>query len=196
MMSKQSENKREIIARVRPLFKGAGFTKSGYTFNRSAEDGIVQALNFQTARLGNRFTVNLGVSIRELFELMERPGPFPTTGENTLGSTRLDEVLGLMTDLWCSLLSKDVERVVRFLEYALPEAFGWLEERGTRDGILQLWQRGEFDRPVVVAAILHGMGDRDGAEREFRRIYREATSERVRERLRKMADKLEIRGLA
>ncbi len=65
-------------------FKLLGFKKRGRTFNREAETGIIQVINFQSGQFPvgkqyeiptfkndyyGKFTVNLGVCVKELYEI-------------------------------------------------------------------------------------------------------------------------------
>src|SRR5437868_3156941 len=76
----------EIVRSVSPELKAAGFRKKGRTFNRVAEDGFVHVIGFQMGQfpVGNletyvvpglrenlygKYTVNLGVHIREVYEV-------------------------------------------------------------------------------------------------------------------------------
>jgi hypothetical protein len=51
--------------------RGAGFRRFGNTFNREPEGGLVQVLNFQGSDTGERFTVNVGIYVREIDELLD-----------------------------------------------------------------------------------------------------------------------------
>jgi hypothetical protein len=65
-----------VVAALAPVLKDAGFKKRRYSFNRSADDGLVHVFDFQmgpsdppgathipglTDNLHGKFTVNLGV---------------------------------------------------------------------------------------------------------------------------------------
>lgn len=78
-----------IVRSVSPQLKAAGFREKGRAFNRSVEDGLVHVIGFQMGQfpVGNldtyvvpglrenlygKYAVNLGVHIREVYELTSR----------------------------------------------------------------------------------------------------------------------------
>ena len=63
-----------VVSRVSPVLKGVGYRRFGPTFNRGREPGVVQVINFQGSKYGDEFTVNLGVQIRELWDLQAESG--------------------------------------------------------------------------------------------------------------------------
>src|SRR2546428_3665428 len=63
-----------VVSRASPVLKGGGYRRFGPTFNRERESGLIHAGNFQGSKWGDEFTVNLGVQIRELWELEVQAG--------------------------------------------------------------------------------------------------------------------------
>src|SRR3712207_1951027 len=74
-----------VVSQLHPVLKRNGFRKRRHTFNREPEDGLVQVVNFQMgahqvgepvevpglrADLYGRFTVNLGVFLRDVHDLL------------------------------------------------------------------------------------------------------------------------------
>ena len=59
----------EIFEFLKPL----GFKKKGRTFNRQTEDGIYQVINIQSGQVYSTaygsFTINLGIMVKEIYEL-------------------------------------------------------------------------------------------------------------------------------
>jgi len=41
------------------------------TFNRKPEDGLIHVVNFQGSKWGDKFTVNVGIYVREVDELLD-----------------------------------------------------------------------------------------------------------------------------
>ena len=75
-----------VVSALAPALKVTGFKKRRHTFNRIAEPGLVHVVNFQMGQfpigayeipglrpnLYGRFTVNLGVFVREVYEATQR----------------------------------------------------------------------------------------------------------------------------
>jgi hypothetical protein len=82
---------RAVVREIHPMLKRAGFRKRRHTFNRETAPGLVHVVNFQMGpyevgehveipglreNLYGKFTVNLGVFIREIHDhLMDAPPP-------------------------------------------------------------------------------------------------------------------------
>lgn len=80
----------QVVARIQPVLKAAGFNKRAHTFNRVVEPGVVQVVALLMGRplppgtaelpglrenLHGLFAVELGVFIEEAWRLEERFGP-------------------------------------------------------------------------------------------------------------------------
>jgi uncharacterized protein DUF4304 len=60
-----------VVRLVGPDLKNLGFRKFGMTFNREPEDGLIHVVNFQGSKWGDKFTVNVGIYVREVDELLD-----------------------------------------------------------------------------------------------------------------------------
>jgi hypothetical protein len=147
----------EVQTSLTALLKPLAFRRKGRTYNRSVEDGVVQVINLQTGPyevgqrnplppelahlqqdLYGRFTVNLGVHVREVWEC-DSTSPWPKTIQEYSCQirTRLGRQAG--QEYWWSLdqsaqtLSTDVAKVL------LGEGVEFLERFETRDAILDDW---------------------------------------------------------
>ena len=60
-----------VVRLVAPDLKELGFRKFGTTFNREPEAGLIHVVGFQGSKWGDKFTVNLGIYVREIDELFD-----------------------------------------------------------------------------------------------------------------------------
>ncbi|MGL4287011.1 MAG: DUF4304 domain-containing protein [Phreatobacter sp.] len=180
-----------VQATLASQLKPAGFARHGRTFNRRAENGLVQVVNLETGRpalgtipplpadlghlardLSGRFTVNLGVHVREIWDC-DNPVPPGSIihDQHCQIRTRLAELYRL-PDAWWSLdqpsypLALDIGR--RMSAVGLP----FLHRLGTRAAIIRDWvafNDAELLLPsrarVDVAVLLAARGDAAGALR-------------------------------
>jgi uncharacterized protein DUF4304 len=63
-----------VVSRASPVLRRDGYRRFGPTFNSEREPGLIHVVNFQGSKWGDEFTVNLGVQIRELWELETEAG--------------------------------------------------------------------------------------------------------------------------
>jgi uncharacterized protein DUF4304 len=56
----------KVVRLVGPDMRTAGFRRFGVTFNREVEPGLIHVVGFQGSQWGGKFTVNLGVYVREI----------------------------------------------------------------------------------------------------------------------------------
>jgi Domain of unknown function (DUF4304) len=119
MATPQAEAMTAIVREIAPMLKHAGFRKSRHRFNRTEDDGIVHALDFQMGAfeppgtvpapphrlsLYGKFTVNLGVHVPSMV-VDERTRPTSWVGTERcelrarLGALATDGA----ADLWWSL---------------------------------------------------------------------------------------------
>ncbi len=149
----------DFVRRIHPDLRGAGFVKRGHSFNRAFEDGVVQVIRFQMANklppgaraippirldLYGRFTVNLGVAIRESWEFTLGGGrelPRFVNEYDCAIRERLGQVLGSTVDTWWPLESPE-PALTEVSAGLLGPGLEWLAARGTRDRILELWSSG------------------------------------------------------
>jgi hypothetical protein len=178
-----------VVSGVAPSLKGRRFKKQRHTFNRIAELGLVHVVNFQMGQfpigayeipglrpnLYGKFTVNLGVFVREVYEITQR-GPAPAFVQEYACEfrVRLGELLMPPADTWWSL-TDDSSALVAELA-ALLEGCGqaWFEQYATRDAIVRVpdgpaqpagWPR---RAGVALAIMLAHRGDRAGARASLR----------------------------
>jgi hypothetical protein len=150
-----------IVKAVHPRLKEAGFRKRRHTFNRSAEPGVIQVINFQMGQklppgaepippirldLYGLFTVNFGVAIEEAWVLSrrQREVTFPVfvNDYDCEIRERLGQLLGRKTDVWWELLPDYRQAAIEIGDAILEHGTNWLEYRANRDKILALWTAG------------------------------------------------------
>ena len=59
------------IRELAPALKDSGFRRFGNTFNCEVEPGLIQVVGFQASKWGDKFTVNLGIYVREVDKLFD-----------------------------------------------------------------------------------------------------------------------------
>ncbi len=159
-MTEYADAMSEIVRTIHPLLKDAGFRKRRHLFNRSAEDGIVQVIGFQMGAklppgakpipglrpdLHGRFTVNLGVSIREAWERLSGPArDFPAFANDydCQIRERLGQILGHREDVWWPLGGNPTAVAGSIADALMGPGLDWLNSRATRADILRLWSNG------------------------------------------------------
>ena len=145
----------EVVSRVQPELREAGFRKRRHTFNRTTDEGLVHVVNFQMGQyplapdippirysMWGSFTVNLGVFVPEVHEV--RFGEALRFVNEYQCETslrwRLGEFLDEPIDAWWDLresLDTQTEEVVALLrDRGLP----WLDTFRTRADILLAWE--------------------------------------------------------
>jgi hypothetical protein len=181
-----------VIGGVAPELRRLAFKRFGTTFNREAEPGLVHVIGFQASQSGDRFTVNLGVYVREVDALLHdwwgRSGKSGTPGRD---SAVQEEVCWLRTrlgrvasrgDAWWSysqpestvkdlvqLLASDAEAV--FAQAANRTLLvGWWSSR--QEG-QPLW-RIEGPTPIGFALLLKEMGRLEEARTIVEEVCRDA----------------------
>jgi hypothetical protein len=184
-----------LVKDIHPRLKEAGFRKRRHTFNRSAEPGVVQVLNFQMGQklppginpiprlrpdLHGLFTVNLGVAIEEawLLSKREQPAQFPTflNDYDCDIRERLGRLLGEQQDVWWKLRRDRTKLATDIGDAILEQGTAWLETRGTREAILRIWDNGGLtDLPTPTALpivmILRHLNRPAQAEETLRSYY-------------------------
>jgi hypothetical protein len=147
-----------LVKGIHPRLKKAGFRKRRHTFNRSTEPGVVQVINLQMGQklppgtepiprlrpdLHGLFTVNLGVAIKEawLLSRREQHAQFPTFLHDYDCDIRerLGRLLGEQQDVWWKLRRDRKKLATDIGDSILEQGTAWLETRGTREGILRIW---------------------------------------------------------
>ena len=98
-----------LVKAIHPRLKDVGFRKRRHTFNRSAEPGIIQVINFQMGQrsLQGQFTINFGIAIEEAWSLRRRDsaGQFPAfvNEYECEYRQRLSQLRGEQRDIWWDL---------------------------------------------------------------------------------------------
>lgn len=169
---------------LRTILRPLGFTKKGRIFNRATEEGVVQVVALQngpfeigTGTYGQpsfygKFTVNLGVYVKEAWDRMH--GAFPERktvhDADCAVRTRLSW-LDSGNDYWWSLDDSADALIDQVGGLLIGVGIPFLDRFGTRDEFVAEFKRTEGDVNVFgpagrldVAMILLARGDRPGAK--------------------------------
>jgi hypothetical protein len=141
---------KEIYEFLIPL----GFKKKGRTFNRQTEDGIYQVINIQSGRyeFGDRyvipefrenyygkFTINLGVMVRDIYELDSHNKPKNIYQDYDCQiRTRLTH-LTIKQDLWWPISNNKGETTKEIIQGLKSNGIQWLDTFESRDKIIENW---------------------------------------------------------
>jgi len=99
----------KVVQALAPTLRGSGYRRFGQTFNRECETGLIQVIGFQGGRSGDRFTLNVGIYVREIDQLWHdywtREGPgLGTTKvlreESCWLRGRMGDLLAVADDCW------------------------------------------------------------------------------------------------
>ena len=177
----------QIQAKVHEFLKPLGFRKKGRTFNREADEkGIFQVVNLQMGpyefapeippfrlNLYGKFTVNLGVLIKELYDL--EPWHKPTNFYQEVycqARTRLPDLL-YGKDVWRELNADPDELASTLINGLTTAGFPYFELYDTRAKFCGNY--GRFDdappRAKLDIALLIHHSDREAGEKLFREYY-------------------------
>lgn len=180
-----------VVSGVAPTLKAAGFKKVRHAFNRVAEPGLVHVVSFQMGQfpigayevpglrpnLYGKFTVNLGVFVREVYEATLRsPAPSFAHEYDCEFRTRLGDLIAPPSDKWWPLDTPADELVAELAEELRGRAIPWLSEYATRDAILGFSSRdarppGWPSRASVALAIMLVAREDRSAARTLLREY-------------------------
>ena len=172
-----------VVKTIHPRLKDVGFHKRRHTFNRSAEPGIIQVINFQMGQrsLQGQFTINFGIAIEEAWSLRRRDsaGQFPpfVNEYECEFRQRLSQLRGEQRDIWWDL-SRQARASAEIGDVVLGEGTTWLEARATRENILAIWRTGgpvalPSSTPLPIVAILSHLNRSDEAAATLRGYYGE-----------------------
>lgn len=137
----------------------AGFRRSGRTYNRSEEVGVIQVVNFQMwpAPIGEvgllggdprygRFTINMGVHVAEVHAARFPKPPRTVRDIDCAIRTRLETLIGRPDFCWslkgtlAGWLKPRLDRTAGEIASALDgEGLGFLEGFSTREKIMKNW---------------------------------------------------------
>jgi len=142
---------KEIFFFLKPL----GFKKKGRTFNRQAEKGIFQVINIQSGKYEfgdkyviprlrenyyEKFTINLGVLIKEISELDSYYKPKDIYQDYDCQiRTRLTH-LTMKQDFWWTILDDNLQIISReIIEGLKSHGIQWFDTFENRDKICRNW---------------------------------------------------------
>lgn len=141
---------KEIYLVLKPL----GFKKKGRTFNRQTEEGIHQVINIQSGRYEfgdkyvipglrenyyGKFTVNLGVMVKEIYELDSHNKPKDIYQDfDCQIRTRLTH-LTIKQDLWWSISEDNEKTAKKVIEGLNSHGLQWFDTFESREKICKNW---------------------------------------------------------
>lgn len=174
-----------VVTLIGPSLKAAGFKQRRHTFNRSPESGLVQVVNFQMGQfpigayeipglrpnLYGKFTVNVGVFVREVFETtQELPAPKFVNEYDCEFRARLSELFTPpRDDTWWSLDNDRAELASMLAESLRRCAEPWFARYASRATILDIPREATeppgwpVRAPVALAIMRLHLGERDAA---------------------------------
>ena len=171
---------------IAPTIRGMGFHRFGQTFNREREPGLIQVVGIQGSQSSERFTVNLGIYVREVDQLMHdhmaRYGPgLGTTkalrAELCWLEARIGDVGAPGSDWWYYAKSDATAEVRNRL---LTEVTKALDASATRSSLIEWWEsspprqpawRLYPDTPIGFALLLRDRGRKGDAETVIRQVW-------------------------
>lgn len=156
-VKKKSENVEylnQIQKEVHQYLKPLGFKKRGRTFNRQTENGIWQVINFQSGQFPvgenyeipgiresfyGKFTVNMGVIVKELYEIRIKGKEKNFYQEYDCQiRTRLPQLI-LENDYWWNITDKSKDISDQIIEGLNDKGISWLDLFETREKICLNW---------------------------------------------------------
>jgi hypothetical protein len=177
----------QIQARVYEFLKPLGFGKKGRTLNREADEkGIFQAVHFQTGpyelapeippfrlNLYGKFTINLGVLIKELYDLEPWHKPTNFYQEMYCQARMRLPVLLYEKDIWWDLNADPDELAKTVIDGFRTAGFSYFELYDTRAKFCDNYGRFADAPPRakldIALLVLHS--DRLSGEKLFRNYY-------------------------
>lgn len=200
----------QIQAKVHEFLKPRGFRKKGRTFNReAAEKGIFQVIHFQsgTFPIGEnyeipgfqtsyygKFTLNMGVLVKELYDLEDWHKPTNFYQEMYCQArTRLPQLLG-QKDRWWDL-DGNLEAITDEIVLGLNSiGFEYFELYDTREKFIKNY--GRFDdappRAKLDAALVVMHADRPTGEKLFREYFEQIDQKGHKEYVQELAERLGV----
>lgn len=140
----------EIFLFLKPL----GFEKKGRTFNRQTEDGIYEVVNIQSGKYEfgdkyvipgvrenyyGKFTINLGVMVKEIYELDHHHKPKDIYQDYDCQiRTRLTH-LTIKQDHWWSISGDNYKVAKEIIEGLNSQGIPWLDTFESRQSICKNW---------------------------------------------------------
>lgn len=200
-----------IRAKVYELLKPIGFRKKGRTFNREADEkGIFQVVHFQTGpyelapeipplrlNLYGKFTVNLGVLVKELYELEKWHKPTNFYQEMYCQARKRLPVLLYGKEVWWDLDYDPDELANTVIDGFKSAGLSYFAAYDTRANLLENYGRFEdvSPRANLDMALMVRHTDKEEGEKLFRKYYSEETHDHLghRKYVEELAARLGIR---
>jgi len=178
-ISRFKENLDLVQSQFTGVLRPSGFKRFGRTYNRTSADGLTQVINLQIHRpdpvppqlrdqqapaMHDRFTVNLGVWVPEV-ALHHRPAPRSQHIQeyDCQIRCRLGQLSTPPADIWWPLQDSWTESAANALRLLESGGLPFLEQFGTRDGILAGWLDRAPDSRILLAIIEAVRGQLDRA---------------------------------
>lgn len=174
----------EIFLFLKPL----GFKKKGRTFNRQTEDGIYQVINIQSGRYEfgdkyvipgfrenfyGKFTVNLGIMVKEIYELESHNKPKEIYQDYNCQIRERLSNLTIKQDHWWTISDDKNKPAKEVIDGLNSHGLDWLNNFETRNKICK--NLGTFEgsspRAKLDIAIIELHRDRAKAEKLFQDYY-------------------------
>jgi hypothetical protein len=175
---------KEIFLFLKPL----GFKKKGRTFNRQTEDGIYQVINIQSGRYEfgdkyvipgfrenfyGKFTVNLGVMVKEIYELESHNKPKDIYQDYDCQIRERLPHLTIKQDHWWTISDDNNKTAKEVIDGLSSHGLDWLDNFDNRDKICK--NLGTFEgsspRAKLDVAIIELHRDRAKADKLFQDYY-------------------------
>lgn len=211
--SKKSNNVEylnKIQKEVHQYLKPLGFKKRGRTFNRETENGIWQVINFQSGQfpvgenyeipgiresLYGKFTINMGVIVKELYEIKNsgKEKAFYQEYDCQI-RTRLSQLIWENDDWWN--INKEIKKTSEQIIQSLNnEGMDWLDKFETREKIcanLEKTKNASYTAKLDIALII-SQTDKKKGSKLIQEYYDNIDSHKGhKEYVKKLADNLEI----
>ncbi len=175
---------KEIYLFLKPL----GFKKKGRTFNRQTEEGIYQVINIQSGRFEfgdkyvipgirenyyGKFTVNLGIMIREIYKLDSHNKPKDIYQDYNCQIRERLPHLTIKQDHWWTISSDSNKTAKEVIDGLNSYGLDWLGNFDSRDKICKNLgtYEGGSPRAKLDVALIELQRDRTKAEKLFRDYY-------------------------
>ncbi|MCG6191490.1 DUF4304 domain-containing protein [Maribellus maritimus] len=175
---------KEIFQFLKPL----GFKKKGRTFNRQTEDGIYQVINIQSGRYEfgdkyvipgirenfyGKFTVNLGVMVKEIYELEGHNKPKDIYQDYDCQIRERLPHLTIKQDHWWALSDDSIKTAREVVDGLNSHGLDWLNKFETRDKICRNLGNveGGSPRAKLDVALIELHRNRAKAEKLFQDYY-------------------------
>ncbi len=175
---------KEIFHFLKPL----GFKKKGRTFNRQTEEGIYQVINIQSGRYEfgdkyvvpglrenyyGKFTVNLGVMVKEIYELEVHHKPKEIYQDYDCQiRTRLTHLTS-KNDYWWPISNDNQNTFKQIIEGLNSHGIEWLDTFENRKKICQNWGivEGSARRAKLDVALIILHSNKEKGEKLIRDYY-------------------------